>query len=163
MIACLDVHYRDPGAVAAGLWFRHWQDSTSSAEVVLAIEQVAPYRSGELYLRELPGLLAVLEKGPPAEIVVVDAYVWLADERPGLGAHLYRALGGKAAVVGVAKTRYAGDTLAQELRRGTSRSPLYVTAAGMDPVEAARHIAEMHGPHRIATLLKRVDRLCRGS
>lgn len=51
--------------------------------------------------------------------------------------------------------------LAQELRRGTSRSPLYVTAAGMDATEAARHIAEMHGPHRIPTLLKRIDRLCR--
>jgi len=100
MITCLDVHYRDPDAMAAGLWFRHWQDSTSSAEVVLAVEQVAPYRSGELYCRELPCLLAVLETGPSAEIVVVDAYVWLADERrPGLGAHLYRALGEKVAVI----------------------------------------------------------------
>jgi deoxyribonuclease V len=112
MIACLDVHYRDPGAhpeaVAAGLWFHQWQDSASAAEVVLAIEQVAPYQSGELYLRELPCLLAVLEQGPPAEIVVVDGYVWLADERPGLGAHLYRALGEKVAVVGVAKTSYPG-------------------------------------------------------
>ena len=162
MIAGVDVHYRDPGAVAAGLWFRHWQDSASSAEVVLAVEQVEPYRSGELYRRELPCLLEVLEKGPPAEIVVVDGYVWLADERrPGLGAHLYRALGEKVAVIGVAKTRYSGAILAQELRRGTSRSPLYVTAAGMDATEAARHIAEMHGPHRIPTLLKRADRLCR--
>lgn len=162
MIACLDVDYREPGAVAAGLWFQQWQDGASSAEVVLAVERVAPYRSGELYLRELPGLLAVLEKGPPAEIVVVDAYVWLDDERrPGLGAHLYRALGEKVAVVGVAKTRFSGATLAQEVRRGSSRSPLYVTAAGMDAAEAARHIAEMHGPHRIPTLLKRVDRLCR--
>jgi len=81
MIACLDVDYRDPGAVAAGLWFQRWQDSTSSAEVVLAVEQVAPYRSGELYRREPPCLLAVLEKGPPAEIVVVDGYVWLARDR----------------------------------------------------------------------------------
>lgn len=162
MIACLDVDYRDLGAVAAGLWFRQWQDGASSAEVVLAVERVAPYRSGELYRRELPGLLAVLEQGPPAEIVVVDGYVWLDGERqPGLGAHLFRALGEKGAVVGVAKTRYSGATLAQELRRGTSRSPLSVSAAGMEAAEAARHIAEMHGPYRIPTLLKRVDRLCR--
>ena len=59
------------------------------------------------------------------------------------------------------RTGSSGATLAQELRRGTSRSPLYVTAAGMEATEAARHIAEMHGPHRVPTLLKRVDRLCR--
>lgn len=162
MIACLDVHYRDPGAVAAGLWFEHWQDGASSAEVVLTIEQVAPYQSGELYRRELPGLLSVLEQGPPAEIVIVDGYVWLDDEqRPGLGAHLYRALGEKVAVIGVAKTRFHSATLALELLRGTSRSPLYITAAGMDATEAARHIAEMQGPYRMPTLLKRVDQLCR--
>jgi deoxyribonuclease V len=163
MIACLDVHYRDPGAVAAGLWFRRWEDSASSAEIVLPIAQVEPYRSSQFYRRELPCLLAVLEKGPPAEIVVIDGYVWLGDQkRPGLGAHLYRALDEKVAVIGVAKTSYRGATLAQELRRGTSRSPLYVTAAGMDAAEAARHITEMHGPYRIPTLLRRVDQLCRG-
>ena len=163
MIACLDVHYQDPGAVAAGVWFHRWSDSTSTAEVVLRIPRVEPYQSGQFYLRELPCLLAVLEKGPPAEIVVVDGYVWLGDEqRPGLGAHLYRVLDEKAAVIGVAKTRYAGATSGQELRRGTSRSPLYITAAGMELAEAVRHIAGMHGPHRIPTLLKRVDDLCRG-
>ncbi len=129
----------------------------------MPIERVAPYQSGQFYLRELPCLLAVLEKGPPADIIVVDGYVWLGDEqRPGLGAHLYRTLDEKAAVIGVAKTRYAGATAVQELLRGASRSPLYITAAGMDLSEAAHHIAEMHGPYRIPTLLKRVDDLCRG-
>lgn len=104
----------------------------------------------------------MLEQGPPADILVIDGYVWLEDERPGLGAHLYRALGGKVAVIGAAKTRYAGVTLVQEVRRGTSGSPLYITAAGMDLSEAARHVSEMHGPYRIPTLLKRVDQLCRG-
>jgi deoxyribonuclease V len=163
MIACLDVHYLDPGAVAAGLWFQHWQDSASSAEVVLSIVRVEPYQSGQFYLRELPCLLAVLEEGPPAEIIVIDGYVWLGDQqRPGLGAHLYRAFDEKVAVIGVAKTHYPGATLAQELRRGTSRSPLFITAAGIDVVEAARHIAEMHGVYRIPTLIRRVDQLCRG-
>jgi deoxyribonuclease V len=150
MIACLDAHYRDLGAVAAGLWFHHWQDSAISAEVVLPIARVAPYQSGQFYLRELPCLLAVLEKGPLTNIAVIDGYVWLGDEqRPGLGAHLYRELDEKVAVIGVAKTRYPGAMLAQELLRGTSRSPLFITATGIDVVEAARHIAEMHGMYRI--------------
>ena len=162
MIACLDVHYRDPGAVAAGLWFHHWSDSTNAAEVTELIPNVAPYQSGQFYLRELPCLLAVLEKGPPAEIIVLDGYVWLGDEqRLGLGAHLYRALDAKAAIIGVAKTRYRSATLVKEIRRGSSGSPLYITAAGMDLSEAAHRIADMHGPYRIPTLLKRVDQLCR--
>jgi deoxyribonuclease V len=36
-----------------------------------------------------------------------------------------------------------------------------VTAVGIDLAEAARRLGEMHGPYRIPTLLKRVDRLCR--
>lgn len=162
MIACVDVHYRDPGAVAAGLWFDHWSASTGTAEITLPIAQVAPYQPGQFYLRELPCLVAVLEQGPAAEVVVIDGFVWLGDERrPGLGAHLFRALGGQAAVVGVAKTRFAGAAPVEEIRRGSSDTPLYISAAGMDLSEAALLIVGMHGPHRIPTLLKRVDQLCR--
>ena len=162
MIACCDVDYRDPGAAAAGLWFHDWTDSTGAAEVVVPIARVAPYQPGQFYLRELPCLLAVLEKGPSADVVVLDGYVWLKDGQPGLGAHLYRALKERIAVIGVAKTRYAGAASVQEIRRGGSANPLYVTAVGIDLFEAARHIAGMHGPYRIPTLLKKVDQLCRG-
>lgn len=162
MIACLDVHYHDPGATAAGVWFSDWPDSTSSAEVVLPIAQVEPYQPGQFFRRELPCLLAVLRGGPPADIVIVDGYVWLEDEgHPGLGAHLFQALREKIPVIGVAKTKFAGAKPVQEIRRGESLNPLYITAAGIELSEAARHIARMHGPHRIPTLLRRVDQLCR--
>lgn len=162
MMACLDVHYREPGAIAAGLWFSRWTDSASLAEAVLPIAHVEPYQPGQFYRRELPCLLAVLRAGPPADIVLVDGYVWLEDEEhPGLGAHLYRALQEKTAVIGVAKTSYPGVRHVQEIRRGRSRAPLYVTAAGIELSAAASHILQMHGPYRIPTLLKRVDQLCR--
>jgi deoxyribonuclease V len=162
MLACLDVDYRDSGAVAACLLFDDWTAAAPGAEVVVPIAEVAPYQPGKFYLRELPCLLAVLAAAPSRpEIVLVDGYVWLGDDEPGLGAHLYEALGRKVAVVGVAKTRFARATAACDIRRGKSHSPLHVTAAGMDLSEAARHVKEMHGPHRIPTLLKRVDRLCR--
>lgn len=164
MIACLDVDYRDPGAVAAGLWFSHWSDRAGAAEVVLPIARVEPYQPGQFYRRELPCLLAVLRAGPPVEIVLVDGYVWLGgEEHPGLGAHLYRALDQNTAVIGVAKTSYreAGPGSCQEIRRGGSQAPLYITAAGIDLAAAADHVLRMHGPHRIPTLLKRVDQLCR--
>lgn len=164
MIACVDVDYRASGAVAACVLFREWSDGTAARETVVPIATVEEYEPGKFYRRELPCLLSVLEAaGGAPDVVVVDGYVWLADERePGLGAHLHEALGGRSAVVGVAKTRFMRATLAHEVLRGTSRHPLFVTAAGMDADEAARHVGQMHGPHRIPTLLKRVDQLCRG-
>ena len=162
MLACVDVDYRGTGAVAACVLFRAWDDAGSAAERVEAIAQVAPYQPGQFYRRELPCLLSVLATvAEPLETIVVDGYVWLSDDRPGLGAHLYEALGRRAAVIGVAKTRFAGAE-AEPVIRGGSRRPLYVSAAGLDRARAAHCIAEMHGHYRLPTLLRRVDQLCRG-
>jgi deoxyribonuclease V len=164
MLACVDVDYRDEGAVAACVLFRDWADEAPAAERVERIARVEPYRPGQFYRRELPCLLAVL--GPVAEgleAVVIDGYVWLRDESaPGLGGHLYEALGRAVPVVGVAKTRFRSAEVARPVLRGGSGRPLYVTAAGVSADEAARHVRAMHGPYRIPTLLKRVDQLCRG-
>jgi deoxyribonuclease V len=165
MIVCLDVDYRGGGAVAAGVAFRDWADDRASAETTVRVDRVEPYEPGQFYRRELPCLLAVLgglETRP--EVIVIDGYVWLGDEHdPGLGAHLHDAIGGRSAVVGVAKTRFLRARVAREVRRGESLSPLFVTSAGMEPSEAADHIREMHGPYRVPTLLRRVDRLCRST
>jgi deoxyribonuclease V len=163
MLACLDVDYRDSEAVAACVLFRAWTDDRGAAEVVEHIPHVEPYQSGEFYRRELPCLLAVLSQvRDPVEAVVIDGYVWLADEsRPGLGGRLYEALGRTVPVLGVAKTRFAGVQVARPVVRGVSRRPLWVTAAGIDPDIAAGDIQAMHGSYRIPTLLKRVDQLCR--
>jgi deoxyribonuclease V len=163
-MARVDVDYRGPGAVAACVLFRAWADDRPASEAVVRIDAVAPYEPGRFYRRELPCLLSVLgaiDERPG--VVIIDGYVWLGDEHdPGLGAHLHGALGGRAAVIGVAKTRFLRARLVREVLRGGSRSPLYVTAAGMDVSEAADCIRGMHGPFRIPTLLKRVDQLCRG-
>lgn len=162
LAVCVDADYRDEAAVVAGVWFDDWSASESMAEVVTTLSEVAPYQPGELYRRELPGLLAVLARGPVTDVVVVDGYVWLGPERAGLGAHLYTALGNRRVVVGVAKSRFAGATGAVPVYRGSSRSPLYVTAAGVGADEAAGWVARMNGPYRIPSLLKRVDQLARG-
>jgi len=83
-------------------------------------------------------------------------------KRPGLGAHRYEALRRCVAVIGAAESRFVKAEPVEPVLRGRSRSPLYVTAVGMDVAQAARHIRSMHGPHRIPTLLKRVDQLSRG-
>src|SRR4051794_31789269 len=165
MIACVDVDYRDGGAVAACVLFRAWGDGESAAERVEHISRVEQYQPGQFYRRELPCLLSVLGGvAEPLEIVVVDGYIWLSDAtRPGLGAHLYEALGRAVPVVGVAKTHFAGVSAARKVLRGDNRKPLFVTAAGLDVDKAAEHVRAMHGPFRIPTLLKRVDHLCRNS
>lgn len=102
-----------------------------------------------------------MARGPRPDIVVIDGYVWLGDGKPGLGAHLHAAIGG--IVVGVAKTRFVSATDALEVCRGGSQSPLFVSAIGMKVEDAAKRVAQMHGPYRVPTLLKQVDTLARTS
>ena len=164
MMICIDVDYRDDHAIAAGILFREWTDETPVREIVERIDGIELYIPGQFFRRELPCLLAVLARaGEPIDLVVVDGYVWLGDEsHPGLGGHLYEALGRSTAVVGVAKTCFRSATLAVAIRRGEdAKRPLFVTAAGIDVQEAARHVETMHGIYRVPTLLKRVDSACR--
>lgn len=159
MILLTDVHYPPlGGAWAAGALCETWDAPTPAGEHVVFVPEVADYEPGLFFRRELPCLLALLSALPqPPAVIVVDGHAWL-DGRPGLGARLHEATG--LPVVGVAKRRFfAGDAL--PLLRGGSQSPLYVSAAGMAAEEALAHVASMHGPHRVPTLLKRVDRLCR--
>ncbi len=160
MIACVDVDYRPTETVAAALFFRAFADAMPEAERVARLPPAAPYEPGRFYLRELPALLAVLAQAPaPPSLVIVDGFVWLDVGRPGLGARLHEALGGTP-VIGVAKRPFR-DAPAIPVLRGASRTPLLVTAAGIDPRRAAEHVRAMHGAHRLPTLLRRVDRLCR--
>ena len=163
MLVCLDAHYRETAAVAAGVYFADWRDSSAVEEVIRRIPLVEPYRPGEFFRRELPCLLRVLDGTKhDLECAIVDGYVWLdARGGRGLGAHLHRALGGRVPVIGVAKSRFRRETPAVAVVRGRSRRPLYVSAAGMDERVAAERIKSMHGAFRLPTLLKRADELCR--
>jgi deoxyribonuclease V len=163
MIAITDVHYHADAATAALVLAGTWTDAAALAERTVAIPAASPYQPGEFYRRELPALLAVLDASalPPGTTVIVDGYVWLGEGRPGLGAHLWRALAETHPVVGVAKSRFEGAA-AVETFRGRSQRPLFVTSAGLAPSEAAAHVASMHGPSRVPTLVTRADQLARG-
>jgi deoxyribonuclease V len=161
MHACLDASYGIDKVIAACVLFRDWRDEHSAGEITACLNGVMSYVPGRFYLRELPALLAVLGRvTDPPETLVVDGYVWLdARQSPGLGAHLYEAMGRKMPIIGVAKTVYRGAP-AVEIVRGKGRRPLYITAVGMQPEEAAKRILIMHGPFRLPTLLRRADSLC---
>jgi deoxyribonuclease V len=78
-----------------------------------------------------------------------------------LGLYLFDRLGGRIAVIGVAKSKYGPAEGEIAIVRGGAKRPLYITAAGMPKQTAADAIAGMHGTHRIPTLLKAADRLSR--
>lgn len=163
-IAFVDVHYTGERARAACLTAASWADSAPRHEWTIEVLQVAEYRPGHFFERELPSILGVLERAPSEpSIVVVDGYVVLdAEGRPGLGAHLFERLGARIPVVGIAKRSFAGSEFAVPVLRGTSQNPLFVTALGIAGTEAAARVREMHGAHRIPTLCARVDHLSRG-
>jgi deoxyribonuclease V len=139
-----------------------WAAAAAVSERTSVIAIPDDYEAGAFFRRELPALLAVLtDVSSSLTTVLVDGYAWLGPERPGLGAHLWRALDKRVPVVGVAKTAFLGAQATPVLRGGSAR-PLYLTAAGMDAAEAAVRIAAMHGGHRIPTLIRRADHLARG-
>jgi len=160
-IAALDVDYRAEAAVTACVVFETWSEEHVLESFTVTSPAAADYEPGAFYMRELPCLLGALSRcAAPPTTIVVDGHVWLGADRPGLGAHLHRALGGATPVVGVAKNPFRGAP-AHEVLRGDSRRPLFVTAIGMPDEEAATLVATMHGPHRVPTLLRLVDQLCR--
>jgi deoxyribonuclease V len=162
VIAAIDVNYlEDSTALAAAIVFEDFRSDSYVSSYRKRIRGIADYVPGSFYQRELPCILALLEDvREKLDCIIIDGYVSLGD-KPGLGAHLRRSLRHGICVIGVAKSRFAGSN-ALQVFRGTSRRPLYVTASGMAPAEAAQRIREMHGRNRIPTLLKAADSLARG-
>ncbi|MCB1489255.1 MAG: endonuclease V [Bauldia sp.] len=159
-----DVHYyQDDTAVAAAVAFTDWTSDRILRTEIARLTPVAPYRPGHFYERELPCLLAVIERFDPLPAtILVDGYVTLgADGRDGLGAHLHHALDGRVPVIGVAKTRFAGTPPGTEIHRGASTRPLYVTSRGIPLDAAKRLIRGMHGRNRLPTMLAAADRASR--
>ena len=159
--AAVDVYYPAAGGATAALVIA--TDSTFatlSREHTAVLDQIAEYRPGEFFARELPALRAVLAGVDPLDLLVVDSYVHLDPRgRPGLGAHAHAEFG--VPVIGVAKTAFHAATHAIEVRRGTATKPLYVTAVGLPAQEAAAIVQAMAGPYRLPDALRRVDVLSR--
>lgn len=153
----LDVHYADDRSVVGGVGVPVLTAETGEEDVVTVWGAPAPYEPGNFYRRELPLLQAFLH-GREVSGVVVDGFVWLGEERPGLGWHLHEALG--VPVIGIAKTGFhRAGSVAEPVLRGDSEKPLWVTAVGVE--DAAEAVRSMHGPWRLPTLVKRADRLGR--
>jgi deoxyribonuclease V len=165
LIAILDVAYTDDAAGVGCVLAETWAAPSPSAELAKHVPGAPqPYEPGNFYKRELPLLLAAIQDLEVEPVVfVIDGYVWLGPDKPGLGARLFEHLGSCAAVIGVAKSAFSHDMWSAVVHRGQSRRPLLVTSAGIGTAEAAALVSGMHGEHRIPTLLQRADRLARAA
>lgn len=163
-ILAVDVQYEgDVSAQVAGIVIADWPDTNFSECYSFTKHGIEPYVPGEFYKRELPcimDLLARLKTQP--SIIIVDGYVDCGVDHPGLGRHLFDALGGRVPVIGVAKTAFFGAPHVEVIHGHTSIKPVFVTAAGIDIDVAVHGIKRMAGSYRIPDLLKSVDGLARG-
>lgn len=163
-LGAVDVQYLDDGGARAALVVAGEPAFGSLVEErTVLVDQVAEYRPGRFYERELPALELVLAQVAPLDLLIVDGYVDLDPSgSPGLGAHVADA-GLAPVVLGIAKTRFRTATHAAEVLRGRSARPLYVTASGMPLDAAAELVRTMAGEARLPDALRRVDRLARGA
>jgi len=159
--AAVDVYYPATGGADAALVIAADPAfATVETERTATLTEVAAYRPGAFFERELPALRAVLADAGRLDLLVVDGYVHLdPDGRPGLGAHVHTEFG--VPVIGVAKTAFRSATHAIEVRRGSATRPLYVTAVGIPAERAAALVQAMTGPYRLPDALRRVDALSR--
>ncbi len=130
MLAAFDVHYHDDGrASSAAVLFRAYADAGAEAEYVISTRAVSGYVPGQFYKRELPCILALLDRlDEVPDEMIVDGYVMLGD-RPGLGCHLFDVFHGSIPVIGVAKSPYRRPG-AVEVIRGGAEGPCMLARRG---------------------------------
>ena len=163
MILAVDVDYRDENlAKVAGVLFKNWSDEKPTKVEIAYLKNIKPYISGEFYKRELPCILTLLEQLEELpKLIIVDGYVFLSQNKMGLGAYLSQSLNHKIPIIGVAKSPFSNISTETYLFRGVSKKPLYISSIGLDLKMAKKSIKNMGGKYRIPTLLKEVDRVCR--
>jgi deoxyinosine 3'endonuclease (endonuclease V) len=136
MILAFDTYYFGNEAKTVAVLFNNWTDAQPTRVFSETINSSEDYQPGEFYKRELPCIVSLLDKIDlkDIDIIVIDGFVILDNaEKHGLGGHLYEHLQKKIAVIGVAKSNFALNTLfKREVFRGESERPLYITALGID-------------------------------
>jgi deoxyribonuclease V len=160
----LDVHHEGTTATAVAVGFEEWNAAEATKTYVTKIDAVEKPPAGKAWLRDLPCLLQLLrEHKLEPEAIVLDGFVHLDEQdTPGLGRHLFDALGGKVPVIGLAKSPGAFTAPQFEVFREEEAAPVIVTCAGIDLGAAKARVRSMHGRKRAPTLLKLVSRIARG-
>ena len=162
MILAFDTYYYQNQARTVAVAFSQWPDEEPLKIYAETTQNPAEYEPGSFYKRELPCILSLIRQIDLSTVshIIVDGYAVLDDAgKPGLGGHLYDALGKTIPIIGVAKSDFRSLKKGKvAVLRGQSQNPLFVTASGMEVETAAAFIDKMHGQFRIPTLLGLLDR-----
>lgn len=165
MIYAFDTFYYEDFAKTVCIAFENWTSEMESFIYSENTEISSEYESGAFYKRELPCILSLLTKIDLKEgdLIIVDGYVTLDNSgKIGLGGYLYEFLNKKYPVIGIAKNGFASeDDLRKTVFRGESKTPLFLTAVGIDTNDIKTKVENMYGAYRIPTLLKKLDQLTR--
>ncbi len=165
MKLALAVHIDGAQANAAAVAFDAWDSPEATKAYLTHVAHVEKAARGELDLRELSCVMQLLrEHRLEPELILIDGFVHLdVNETPGLGQHLFQALGGMTPVIGVSKTSRPSLSEQFEVMREEETRPLTVTCAGIDIGAAKARLRAMHGRKRVPTLLKLVARLAKNA
>ncbi|HEY4081625.1 MAG TPA: endonuclease V [Burkholderiaceae bacterium] len=165
MKLAVTVHFDGTQAQAAAVAFDAWDSSEATKTFRTHIAPIEKAARGALDLRELPCVLQLLrEHKLEPELILIDGFVHLdTEETPGLGWHLFQALGGKTPIIGLSKTSRPGLSTQFEVMREEETKPMIVTCAGIDIGAAKGRVRAMHGRKRVPTLMKLATRLAKSA
>lgn len=165
MIYAFDTYYYKDYANTICIAFDDWSSENEAQVFREKTEITSEYESGAFYKRELPCILSLLKKInlKEGDLIIVDGYVTLDnDGKIGLGGYLYDSLEQKFPVIGIAKNDFnSPDFQRRIICRGESKTPIFLTAKGIDVDIVHPKVENMHGNFRIPTLLKKLDQLTR--
>lgn len=158
-------HLDGTQAQVAAAAFDAWEAPEASHTYLTRIAPVEKPARGEPDLRELTCVMQLLREHRLAPaLILIDGFVHLdADETPGLGQHLFQALGGATPVIGIARAGRPGLPAQFEVMREDEARPVIVTSAGVDIGAAKARVRAMHGRKRVPTLVKLVTRLAKNA
>lgn len=160
MILAIDVYYKENSAKAVGILFDPGEEIIKDLKIAY-INAIEDYVPGEFYKRELPCILMIIEQTnlKEIEVIIIDGYVYVDNNKTfGLGGFLWEILKEKIPVIGVAKTSFfKNKETVNEVYRGKSNNPLYISSIGYELSKATDLIKAMKGNFRIPDVLKLLD------
>lgn len=163
----LDVCYQNIDdkvqAKVAGIRFTGIEKHIILNEYIIIVDNVDSYQSGRFYKREMPCLIALIEKiNDHFDLIIIDGYVYLDGMgKWGLGRYLYDDLPVKKPIIGVAKNHFYDISQDYAVYRGKSKKPLYVTCVDFNIFIAKNLVKDLQGNYRIPDIIQKTDKLSR--
>lgn len=158
------VDYDADTTTVAAVAFDDWDAREPTKSWTSRLPSAPKPQRGEPDLRAVAAIVQLLREHSLApEVVVLQLAVHLdSADTPGIGRHLYEALGGAVAVIGVTRV-IPGMPSQFEVYREDEAPAVTVTCAGIDLGAAKGRIRTMHGKRRVPTLLKLTTRMAKAA